>query len=120
MPLSYFDITERKKAEEEIIKRLSSVVEQSTEGMAIAGLDGILSFVNEAWCRMHGYKSSKELLGKSLAISHNQEQIENEVKPFNEKVIELGAYSGEIRAYNQGRKTVSDFNDNNLIERQSG
>ncbi len=89
------DITERKQAEEKI-NMLSSVVEQSTEGMAIADLDGNLIFINEAWCRMHGYKSPKELLGKNLAISHNQEQLENEVKPFNEKVMKFGAYSGEV------------------------
>jgi len=89
------DIIERKQAEEKI-KMLSSVVEQSTEGMAIADLDGKLTFVNEAWCKMHGYKSPKELIGKRLAISHNKEQIENEVKPFNKKVIELGSYSGEV------------------------
>ncbi|MFH0787440.1 MAG: PAS domain S-box protein [Pseudomonadota bacterium] len=87
--------TEGKQSEEEI-KMLSSVVEQSTEGMAIAGLDGHLIFVNEAWCRMHGYNNSQELLGKSLAIFHNPEQMETEVKTFNEKVIELGAYSGEV------------------------
>ena len=89
------EIVERQRAEEEI-KMLSAVAEQSTEGMAIAGLDGNLTFINKAWCRMHGYKSPKELLGKSLAIFHNKEQIENDVKPFNEKVIELGAHSGEV------------------------
>jgi PAS domain S-box-containing protein len=89
------NITEQKKAQEQI-KTLSSMVEQSTEGMAIADLDGNLIFVNDTWCKMHGYQSSRELLGKNISISHNREQIENDVRPFNEKVKELGAYSGEV------------------------
>jgi len=113
------DITERKLAEEKI-KMLSSVVEQSTEGMAIAGLDGILSFVNKAWCRMHGYKSSKELIGKNLAISHNQEQIENEVKPFNEKVIELGAYSGEVGHITRDGKPFPTLMTSTLLKDKQG
>jgi len=91
----YSDITERKKAEEKLIPLLA-VVKQSSEGMAVANLDGILTFANNAWCKMHGYKSSKELLGKNLAIFHNKEQLENEVKPFNEKVKQDGAHSGEV------------------------
>jgi len=89
------DNTEHEKANRKI-KMLSSVVEQATDGMAIAGLDGKLTFVNEAWRKMHGYKSAKELFGKSLAIFHSKEQIENDVKPFNEKVMKFGACSGEI------------------------
>lgn len=89
------DITERRRAEEEI-KMLSSVVEQSTEGMAITDLDDNLIFINEAWCKMHGYTSCKELLGKNLAIFHNKEQLENEVNPFIKKLIQFGAYSGEM------------------------
>jgi len=89
------DITERKNTEEKL-RLLSTVVEQSSEGMAVANLDGILTFVNNAWCKMHGYQSSEELLGKNLAIFHNKEQFENEVKPFNEKVRQDGTYSGEV------------------------
>ena len=113
------DISERKRAEEEI-KILSSVVQQSTEGMAIASLDGKLTFVNEAWCKMHGYNSPKELLGKSLTISHNQEQIENDVKPFNEKVMELGAYSGEVGHITKGGKPFPTLMVTTLLTDKQG
>ena len=89
------EIEERKRAEEEV-KKLSAVVEQTTEGIAIAALDGTVIFSNNAWCRMHGYKNVQEIVGRNLAIFHDQEQMEKEVKPFNEKVIEQGSYSGEV------------------------
>jgi len=89
------DITDRRAAEERI-HRLSSVVEQSTEGMALADLDGNLIFVNLAWARMHGYESSDELLGQNLSIFHNQEQLDREVAPFNRKVMEEDHHAGEV------------------------
>ena len=97
------DITERKNSEQNI-RLLSSAVEQSTEGIAIADLDGNLSFINDAWCKMHGYKNSKELLGKNLAIFHNKEQLENDVIPFNEKVKKFGTHGGEVGHINKDGK----------------
>jgi PAS domain S-box-containing protein len=113
------DITERKQAEEEI-KMLSTVVEQSTEGIAIANLGGNLTFINEAWCKMHGYESSKELLGKNLAIFHNQEQMENEVKPFNEKAIELGAFSGEVGHITRDGKPFPTLMTTTVLKNKEG
>ncbi len=80
----------------ETIKALSTVVEQSVEGMAIAELDGTLTFVNDAWCEMHGYQNSEELIGSHLSLFHTKEQNENEVLPFNEKVRKHGTHSGEV------------------------
>jgi len=89
------DITEQKKVEEKL-KWLSTIVEQSTEGMALSDLNGKLLFVNNAWCKMHGYKNLKEIIGKNLSIFHNKEQLANEVIPFNEKVKKFGTHSGEV------------------------
>jgi PAS domain S-box-containing protein len=113
------DISKRKRVEEKF-KMLSSVVGQSTEGMAIADLDGNLIFTNEAWGRMHGYKSPKELLGKNLAISHNQEQLEKDVKPFNEKVIEHGAYSGEVGHITRDGKPFPTLMATTLLKDKKG
>ena len=89
------DITERKQAEERI-RFLSSVVEQSADGMAIANLEGNLLFVNNSWVSMHGYKKAEELHGQNLSIFHNEEQLKDDVEPFNRKVNEAGYNIGEV------------------------
>jgi PAS domain S-box-containing protein len=48
------DIDDMKRAEEQI-RKLSLVVEQSIDGIAIGSLDGKLIYVNESYARMHGY-----------------------------------------------------------------
>ncbi|MFH1550085.1 MAG: PAS domain S-box protein, partial [Planctomycetota bacterium] len=92
----YNDITERKQAEEEK-ERLATIIEQATEGVAWADLDGNLQYVNTAWARMHGYESCDELVGKHLSILHTSEQMENDVIPFNRKVKSNGHNTGYIR-----------------------
>lgn len=89
------DVTFRMKAEKELYK-LSSIVKQSFEGIAVADMDGNLMYVNSAWTKMHGFDNEEELLGKSLEISHNSEQLVNDVIPFNEKVMKYGFNTGEV------------------------
>jgi PAS domain S-box-containing protein len=89
------DITERRQAEQKL-RFLSSTVEQSSEGMAIADLKGNLMYVNQAWVKMHGYESPKELIGQHLSIFHNQAQLENDVIPFNQKAMQKGYHRGEV------------------------
>ena len=75
---------------------LSSAVNQSFEGIAIADLDHKLIYVNPAWAKMHGWDSGEELIGKSIKIFHNRQQMEEEVKPFIRVVNEKGANKGEV------------------------
>jgi PAS domain S-box-containing protein len=89
------DIAERKQAEEKL-RNLSTVVEQSSEGIAIADVEGNITFVNNAWALLHNYETREELIGKPLSIFHNQQQIEKEVIPFNQKVKENGFHTGEV------------------------
>jgi len=89
------DITERKRAEERS-RKLAKVVEQSTEGMAVADLEGRLTFVNRAWIAMHGYESGDDLVGRNLSIFHSRKQLERDVVPFNRKVMENGSNGGEV------------------------
>ena len=57
--------------EEEIerLRLISEAAEQSSEGMAVATLEGNLRFVNKAFARMHGYDPA-DLIGKNLSVFH--------------------------------------------------
>lgn len=89
------DVTEAKSLEKKL-RILSTVVEQSSEGIMIADIEGNITFVNNAWTLLHAYEAREELIGKPLSICHNQEQIINDVIPFNQKVKENGFHSGEV------------------------
>ena len=58
------DITERKRAEEELI-RLSNAVRMSTDSIVIGDLEGRIIDVNEATLKMYGADSKEDLIGKS-------------------------------------------------------
>ncbi|MEI6125109.1 MAG: PAS domain S-box protein [Pseudomonadota bacterium] len=88
------DITERKQVEEKL-HELKLAVEQSTDGIAFADMNGHIQFVNEAWAGMHGY-AVDELTGRHLSIFHTPEQLEKEVLPFNEHAIKTGSSKGEL------------------------
>ena len=60
------DITERKRADEQILK-LSLAVEQSPESIVITDLDGNIEYVNESFVRNTGY-GREEVLGRNPRI----------------------------------------------------
>jgi len=56
------DISERKKADEQL-RKLARAVEQSTESVIITDLDGIIEYVNDAFLRVTGY-DRQEVIGQ--------------------------------------------------------
>lgn len=60
------DITERKKSDE-YIKKLSRVVEQTTEIVFITDLEGVIEYVNPAFVNLTGF-SKEEVMGKTPRI----------------------------------------------------
>lgn len=67
------DITERKFAEDELLK-FKTIVDQANFGNVLSDLDGILLYSNEAFAKMHG-REVNEIIGKNLSMLHNETQM---------------------------------------------
>ena len=63
---TYSDITDRKKAEE-ALRKLSRAVEQSAHSIVITDVEGIIEYVNPAFCELTGY-NSEEVIGQNTRI----------------------------------------------------
>ncbi|MEL7061841.1 MAG: PAS domain S-box protein, partial [Acidobacteriota bacterium] len=97
------EIAERQLAEQGM-RMLESAVEQSVDGIAVAGLEGGLLFLNQAWANMHGYEVM-ELLGYDLQVFHTREQFRDQVEPLLKLVASEGAQEAEIEHRRRGGAT---------------
>ena len=76
------------------LKLLSLAVNQGSEGIAVADMDGNLEYLNNAFADMHGY-SAEELVGKNLSIFHTPEQMPH-IEATNLEMKQKGSFKGEI------------------------
>jgi two-component system, sensor histidine kinase and response regulator len=67
------EITERKRVEDEL-KLFRAASDQANYGIAVATLDGTLSYANDSFAAMHG-RRSEELVGSNLATLHSEAQL---------------------------------------------
>ncbi len=81
------DITERKKAEEELM-RLSTAVRMSKDSIVLSDINGDITDVNEATLEMYGTKDKKDLIGKyfvDLIAPEDQKKVTTGSKEALEK-----------------------------------
>ncbi|MHA2296415.1 MAG: PAS domain S-box protein [Candidatus Hodarchaeales archaeon] len=90
--VSTIDITERKKAEEELTK-FKAISDFAGHGIGMISLDGYLIYINEAFARMHGY-TREELAGKHFSILHDEKQMET-VEKLREQLEQEDIYIAE-------------------------
>jgi PAS domain S-box-containing protein len=103
---------------EEHARFLPIAIQQCSEGVAMADLDGNLKYLNDAFARMHGYSPS-ELLGKNLSIFHTPEQLPL-VEEANRQIRETGKFRGEIWHTRRDGSVFPGIMHNSLVRDEEG
>ena len=103
---------------EERSRLLSLAIEQSSEGIAVVGLDGNLEYLNKAFAQMHGY-SAEELIGKNLSIFHTPHQTPS-VEAANRQITESGEFKGEIWHVRRDGTIFPTLMHNSLVRDDAG
>lgn len=102
------DITERKKAQEDITRQ-AAIIDNAETFMATGTLEGIISFINPYGAHLLGYEDPQELVGRSFAEFQPEtaKEFEKVVLPT---IMEKGSWRGESSMYGaDGRQITVDM-----------
>jgi len=86
------DISERKRAEEEI-RKFKTIADNSRNGVGISTIEGEFIYVNESYTRMHGY-TIDEVIGEHYSIFYTEEQLED-IERLRKQVLQKGSFVTE-------------------------
>ncbi|MHC4475978.1 MAG: PAS domain-containing protein [Planctomycetota bacterium] len=91
----------------QMLRHLGMVLEQVEEGIVVVDLLGTVRFVNSAWARMYGHKTSTGLVGKNLRDFYTPDQMEKQVKQFIDRTRQRGWFSGPMDLVRADRTTLA-------------
>ena len=114
--VSFIDITERKKIEEELrIKDFA--IASSVQGIGIGDLEGNVVYVNNAALRMWGAEDAAEVIGRS---SLEFAQDEAEALEIMTAVLENGSWEGEITGFRKDGSPIIVYLSASLVYNDAG
>ncbi|MHC5100556.1 MAG: PAS domain-containing protein [Planctomycetota bacterium] len=93
------------KRTEQTLQRLTCIVEQLKEGVAVTNLNGTIRFANPAMARMHGYNACRELITKSITHLYSDDQVQGVLKSMIETVRDRGSVQQSIAHTRQDGST---------------
>ncbi|MCU0628427.1 MAG: PAS domain S-box protein [Methanoregulaceae archaeon] len=114
------DITDRKNAEEAlIIKDLA--MGASVNGIAIADLNSIVTYANEAYVRMFGYENDADIIGMPIqAFAHEDSVQSGIISEVIDTLMTTGSWSGEITPRRKDGSLFCAYLTTSLVKDPSG
>ncbi len=114
--VDFVDITERKRVEEALQVR-QWAIESSISAVALADLDGRLSYVNPAFVSMWGYDDAGEIIGRQLTEFWSGEDSAVQVL---RAVLERGGWIGELEGRKKTGAVFCSQTEASLVKNNNG
>jgi PAS domain S-box-containing protein len=112
----YEDISDRKRAEEEL-KIKENAIETSINGIALADLNGKITYVNKSFMSLWGYDSKDEIIGKMFPDFW---QAKEEALVLINRLKNEGQWLGEMIARKKGGETFIAQVSSGMIKNREG
>ena len=100
------DITRRKKGEEER-KRISSILEATSDLVGIADIDQKVIYLNKGGREMLGYGETEDITGKYIAAFLDEENYKAISEVYLPIALKVGKWSGELNILTKTGKAVN-------------
>ena len=115
------DITERKQAEESL-QRFVSLIENSSDFIGMANLDGQVTFVNEAGLELVGLKSLEDAQSLTMYEFLMEDDLPTFERQMLPEIMEKGRWQGEfrLRHFKSGAGIPIDFNVFTISHEETG
>ncbi len=113
---SFVDITERKRLEDDLRVK-DFAVASSVNGIALADLEGKITYVNDAAVRMWGTDNSAEILGKPGIVFAKSEEEGQEIL---RTILEQGSWTGEIMGVKKDGSLLAVHSSAGLVLNEKG
>ena len=116
---SFVDITDRKKAEEQIAV-FHRFAETSNQGLGMATLDGKITYANATLCKLIGEKNPESAVGSTVFSYYEEDDLNRLQQEILPAVLEQGRWTGEIGLRSAHGKTTPTIHSLFLISDESG
>jgi diguanylate cyclase (GGDEF)-like protein/PAS domain S-box-containing protein len=98
-------ITARHSRSGEILRKHSTAIEASMDGIAISNPEGFYVYVNQAFASINGYDVPQELTGKSCHIAYGAQECERMRSTVEPVLKKSGRWRGELFAARKNGRT---------------